>query len=327
MLLLGAVDVMSGRFKAFDSRRARSTPMRSSRRRRSRRCSGPCTPAAGPTGTACSPRIRPSASFSTPLRTSSGSSRSIRRSVGRAEDRVRDRRPSQRTRGQPVAVPRAALHREGRPAAGRGHSRWRPVPTHHRPGSRDEPLSADRVFGAASKLNRDPLFIRKLVGQGLVKADEFLAALEFERAWTAGDVESALGCFADDARLASEAPFPRRDAVSGKPAIRRFLGPAPRPRGGHRRAAQAGRRRPRHVVGALAPARVGGADGAARSRRRSRGERINVLDPGGCRRGVARRLATRARVRTRRASSTTGTAASAGSPPASPPTPPGARAR
>ena len=79
------------------------------------------------------------------------------------------------------------------------------------------------VLGAVSKLNRDPAFIAGLIAHGEERAGEFLAALAFERAWTAGDVEAALGFFAEDARLASEAPFPQRDPISGTPAIRGFL--------------------------------------------------------------------------------------------------------
>ncbi len=59
-------------------------------------------------------------------------------------------------------------------------------------------------FGAASKLNRDPLFIRRLVGQGRVKADEFLAALAFERAWRSRDAAAVAGFFADDCEVSAD---------------------------------------------------------------------------------------------------------------------------
>ena len=137
----------------------------------------------------------------------------------------RDRRPAQRAVGQPLPAPGAALHREDRPAARGGRARpGRALPHDRRPRHRALARSAARRAGPVSKLNRDPAFIAGLIAHGEERAAEFLAALAFERAWTAGDVEAALGFFADDARLASEAPFPRRDAVSGKPAIRRFLG-------------------------------------------------------------------------------------------------------
>jgi NTE family protein len=78
-------------------------------------------------------------------------------------------------------------------------------------------------LGAASKLNRDPSFIAGLIAHGEDRGAEFLAALAFERAWTAGDVEATLSFFAQDARLASEAPFPEHDPITGTSAIRRFL--------------------------------------------------------------------------------------------------------
>jgi NTE family protein len=87
-------------------------------------------------------------------------------------------------------------------------------------------LSRDRLpggLGAVSKLDRDPAFIAGLIAHGEERADEFLAALAFERAWMAGDVEAVLRCFAADARLASEPPFPRGEPVSGAPAVGRFL--------------------------------------------------------------------------------------------------------
>jgi NTE family protein len=70
---------------------------------------------------------------------------------------------------------------------------------------------------------RDPSFITGLIAHGEERAEEFLVALAFERAWLARDVEATLRFFADDARLASEAPFPERKPVTGAPAIRRFL--------------------------------------------------------------------------------------------------------
>jgi NTE family protein len=87
-------------------------------------------------------------------------------------------------------------------------------------------LSRARLPGArgvVSKLDRDPAFIAGLVAHGEDRADEFLAALAFERAWTAGDVEATLGFFAGDAELTSEAPFPTRDRIRGRSAIGRFL--------------------------------------------------------------------------------------------------------
>jgi NTE family protein len=43
-----------------------------------------------------------------------------------------------------------------------------------------------RSLGTASKLNRDPRFIEDLMSHGEARAEEFLAALAFEEAWRAG---------------------------------------------------------------------------------------------------------------------------------------------
>ena len=60
---------------------------------------------------------------------------------------------------------------------------------------------------AASKLNRDPRFIQNLISHGEQQAGEFLAALAFERAWTGADVAAVMGHFAEDPELVSEPPF------------------------------------------------------------------------------------------------------------------------
>jgi NTE family protein len=67
-------------------------------------------------------------------------------------------------------------------------------------------LSRSRLsawLGPASKLNRDPAFIDELIAHGELRADEFLAALSFERAWRAGDADAVLAHFAEDAALAA----------------------------------------------------------------------------------------------------------------------------
>jgi NTE family protein len=80
-------------------------------------------------------------------------------------------------------------------------------------------LSRSRASGVVSKLDRDPSFIGRLIEHGEERAEEFLVALAFERAWMSGDVEATLGFFARDATLA----FPEREPITGAPAIRRFL--------------------------------------------------------------------------------------------------------
>jgi NTE family protein len=80
-----------------------------------------------------------------------------------------------------------------------------------------------RSLGTASKLNRDPAFIRELLAHGEARAEEFLAALAFERAWRRRDPEAVLGCFADDAALWSAPPFPDQGSLRGRQRIGRFV--------------------------------------------------------------------------------------------------------
>src|SRR5215211_284276 len=80
-----------------------------------------------------------------------------------------------------------------------------------------------RPLGTASKLNRDPAFIAELLAHGEVKAEEFLAARSFERAWRDGDPDAVLGCFADDAELWSAAPFLDQAGLRGRQQIGRFV--------------------------------------------------------------------------------------------------------
>jgi NTE family protein len=58
-----------------------------------------------------------------------------------------------------------------------------------------------RSLGAASKLNRDPGFIKDLMAHGEQQAAEFLAALTFERAWLERDAAAITALFAGDAEL------------------------------------------------------------------------------------------------------------------------------
>ena len=79
-----------------------------------------------------------------------------------------------------------------------------------------------RSLGTASKLNRDPAFIRDLIAHGEARGAEFLAALAFEAAWRGQDPKAVLACFADDAELVSGPPFPDRGSLRGK-ALRQFV--------------------------------------------------------------------------------------------------------
>ena len=78
-------------------------------------------------------------------------------------------------------------------------------------------------LGTTSKLNRDRSFIRGLMAHGEERAESFLASLAFEAAWRARDVDALMAFFADDAELVSAAPFPgTRGPTRGKEAIRAF---------------------------------------------------------------------------------------------------------
>ena len=72
-----------------------------------------------------------------------------------------------------------------------------------------------RLLGPASKLNRDPGFLRDLMDQGEKQAEEFLAVLAFERAWRAGDGDAVLPFLAPDVELTSTAPFREREPLRG----------------------------------------------------------------------------------------------------------------
>jgi NTE family protein len=80
-----------------------------------------------------------------------------------------------------------------------------------------------RSLGTASKLNRDPRFIEELMSHGEARAEEFLAALAFEDAWRGRDLEAVVSFFAEDAELVSSAPFPGNGPYNGKARIRSFL--------------------------------------------------------------------------------------------------------
>ncbi|MEQ3552428.1 patatin-like phospholipase family protein [Pseudonocardia nematodicida] len=70
---------------------------------------------------------------------------------------------------------------------------------------------ASRVLGSASKLNRDVAFLNHLQRRGARQADRFLGALAVERAVRDGDPEALAPLVAPDALLHSSAPFRERD--------------------------------------------------------------------------------------------------------------------
>jgi NTE family protein len=80
-----------------------------------------------------------------------------------------------------------------------------------------------RSLGTASKLNRDPAFIRELMEHGETRAGEFLDALAFERACLSRELDTAMDFVDDDAALVSRPPFPESGPTRGAEHVRRFL--------------------------------------------------------------------------------------------------------
>jgi NTE family protein len=78
-----------------------------------------------------------------------------------------------------------------------------------------------RSLGTASKLDRDPRFLRDLIDHGEEQATEFLTARSFERAWVDRDADAVLSSFADDARLIAGGPFPPGEYRGAQ--LRRFV--------------------------------------------------------------------------------------------------------
>lgn len=72
-------------------------------------------------------------------------------------------------------------------------------------------VPASRVVGAASKLNRDVRFLEYLQRRGAAQADRFLGALAVERAVRDRDPAALRAAAAPGARLWSTAPFTERD--------------------------------------------------------------------------------------------------------------------
>ena len=77
---------------------------------------------------------------------------------------------------------------------------------------------SSRLVGPASKLNRDIRFLRELMAQGERQAEEFLAVLAFERAWRRQDVDAVLQNLAPDVELTATAPFPALELRRGEEA-------------------------------------------------------------------------------------------------------------
>jgi NTE family protein len=67
--------------------------------------------------------------------------------------------------------------------------------------------ASSRLLGPTSKLNRDARFLRALMAQGDRQAEEFLTTLAFERAWRAKDLDAVLGRLAPDVEVTVAGPF------------------------------------------------------------------------------------------------------------------------
>src|SRR5919107_242843 len=80
-----------------------------------------------------------------------------------------------------------------------------------------------RSLGTASKLNRDLRFIEDLMSHGEARAEEFLAALAFEDAWKSRDTAAIMGFFAPDAEIFSSAPFANGGTYKGSRGVRTFV--------------------------------------------------------------------------------------------------------
>jgi NTE family protein len=85
------------------------------------------------------------------------------------------------------------------------------------------PGRVSRPLSARSKVDRDPALIGELIAHGRQQADEFLIALGLEQAWRSRDPEAVLKLFGDDAELIATAPFAAAGPVRGREPLAAFL--------------------------------------------------------------------------------------------------------
>jgi len=98
-------------------------------------------------------------------------------------------------------------------------------------GSRYQPVTVRMIemaplgpsAGTASKLNRDPAFLDSLIAEGEARAGDFVEALLFERDWRAGDLDAIAGHFADDCEIGSVHPFKPFPRQRGARAVKLFV--------------------------------------------------------------------------------------------------------
>lgn len=98
--------------------------------------------------------------------------------------------------------------------------RYRPIAVRIIEKSRSE---KSRQLGTVSKMNRDPAFLNGLISDGSATADDFVSALAFERAWRDKDVEAVLGFFAPECTVTSAAPFPAAAVRDDRAALHEFI--------------------------------------------------------------------------------------------------------
>ncbi|MET0190900.1 MAG: patatin-like phospholipase family protein, partial [Pseudonocardia sediminis] len=87
-----------------------------------------------------------------------------------------------------------------------------------------------RALGAASKADRSPAFLQRLIDSGREQAEKFLGALAFERAWADGDADAVRGLSTPGASLVTDDPF----SGSGQDGVHAVLGRDVRPDLAHR---------------------------------------------------------------------------------------------
>jgi NTE family protein len=85
------------------------------------------------------------------------------------------------------------------------------------------PARVSRSLSARSKIDRDPALIGELIAHGRGQADEFLVALRLEQAWRRRDPDAMLELFDDDAELVATAPFAAAGPVRGREPLSAFL--------------------------------------------------------------------------------------------------------
>lgn len=99
-------------------------------------------------------------------------------------------------------------------------ARYRPIAVRIIEKSRSE---RSRQLGTVSKMNRDPAFLRGLISDGAATADDFVSALAFERAWRDKDAEAVFGFFAEGCTLTSAEPFPAATLHDDREALHAFV--------------------------------------------------------------------------------------------------------